>query len=115
MLLSLVAFTSVFSVVSTVSTVAIKRFNAARRRANEKSEKLKLMSNHLHSYITAERSYEAIKNELMVKSHFYQQVPATARGKYAEEVLQMQADLNAKRTAYLRAQQSYLSLGKQIH
>ncbi|ANO31768.1 hypothetical protein BCT86_11400 [Vibrio breoganii] len=114
MLLSLVAFTSVFSIVSTTGTVCIKKIKAAKKEASEKSARLQQMSEHLYAYINAERSYDAIKGELAVKNHFYQQLPMTARNTHAEEISKMQAELKIQKAAYLNAQKNYLKMGKHI-
>lgn len=111
MLLSLV----IFSVVGTVSSVCIRKSKAIRKEVSEKNEKLQLMSKHLHTYINAERNYDEIKSKLAVKNHFFQQLPATARQSHTEEILQMQAELKAQKTAYINAKTNYLNMGKQIY
>ncbi|GAB7218934.1 hypothetical protein VcTj87_07550 [Vibrio comitans] len=108
MLLGLIAFTSFVSVVS------VKKLKATQRKVNEKNKELQLVSDYLHVYINEERNYEAIKSELAVKSHFYQQAPMTARGAYTKEVLQLQSALQAQKAIYLEAKKNYLGSGKYL-
>ncbi|GAM77373.1 hypothetical protein JCM19241_1843 [Vibrio ishigakensis] len=49
-----------------------------------------------------------------MKSRFYQQTPVTVRGEYSDEMMVLQAQLEAHKHRYFEAKRNYLSLGKAL-
>ncbi len=97
-----------------LSLLSIKRFTETRKKQSVESETQQQLSQYLNIYIDAERKYDAIKSEFAVKSRFYQQTPVTVRGEYSDEMMVLQAQLEAQKHRYFEAKRNYLSLGKAL-
>lgn len=97
-----------------LSLLSIKRFTETRKKTSVESDTQQQLNQYLNTYIDAERKYDAIKSEFAVKSRFYQQTPVTVRGEYSDEMLTLQAQLEAHKARYFQAKNNYLSLGKSL-